>query len=134
MWAEPGPVGPDLLGENLAFILDVCMMVRWTVTSDGVIQVVTKPVSSPLGMLLPLSFLLLSLTHPGSCPPSFSPRHLFYLDFWSLCSLLFSLQPDQTSTHNTSIQTLLSQTFKVLLFLEHLNISASVLSVTVPSM
>lgn len=40
-------------------------------------------VGSPSGMFLPLSSLLLSLSHSGSQPPFFSPRHLYYLDFWS---------------------------------------------------
>lgn len=41
-----------------------------------VIQVATKSVSSPSGMLLPLSFLLLSFSHSGLYPPFFSPKHL----------------------------------------------------------
>lgn len=73
-WVEPDLMGPYLLSENLTFVLDVCVMVTWTVASHGV-------------------------CHPGGCQVCWLPlghvlasvfSSAFPLSLWLISSFLLS--------------------------------------------
>lgn len=66
-------MGPDLLGENLTFVLDV--------TSDGIIQIAIKSVSSPVARSCICAFFYL---------PSLTLAYVLFSSLLGICIIWIS--------------------------------------------